>query len=41
MVNKRVRPRKSVIAALFIAKIAPTDDPESLPDPQDVTLTAR
>jgi hypothetical protein len=40
-VNKRARPRKSVIAGFFTAKIAPTDGPESLPDPQDVALTAR
>ena len=39
--NKRARPRKSVIAGSFIAKIALTDDPESLPDPQDVVLTVR
>jgi hypothetical protein len=40
-VNKSGRPRKSVIAGLFIAKIALTDGPESLLDPQDVVLTAR
>jgi len=40
-VNKRARSRKSVIARLFIAKIALSFGPESLPDPQDVALTAR
>jgi hypothetical protein len=40
-VNNRTRSPKSVIARLFIAKIAKTDGLESLPDAQDVALTAR
>jgi hypothetical protein len=40
-VNKRGQWPKDVPARAFIAKIAMSNGQESLPDPQDVGLTAR